>query len=99
TRSNRDWSSDVCSSDLPTGDGFTVLRTGHIIRAGGWVPLVSGIAVLALSVVKPSPVGVNHHLAVNVGTRAATRTLLPGQLGVNQIGRASCRTSACVVEL
>src|SRR2546429_5860976 len=40
TRCSRDWSSDVCSSDLPTADGGVILRMGciavfHQVSNGG----------------------------------------------------------------
>src|SRR2546429_9544252 len=46
TRCSRDWSSDVCSSDLAKGYHWAVeaaKRTGHrLIVAGGWRPSFTG---------------------------------------------------------
>lgn len=53
------------------------------------LPLVAVVAVVALAVVQPAPVGVDDDLGVDGRARGAARTraLLPGDLGV----RLSCR--------
>jgi len=60
----------------------TVLGTGHIVGAGAGVPLIAGVAVLAIFVVDPSPIGIDDDLAVHVGARASLGALLKGQFGM-----------------
>src|SRR5438067_6916244 len=38
TRSKRDWSSDVCSSDLPGGPHASIRQHGHGAVGQGWEP-------------------------------------------------------------
>src|SRR5206468_7547502 len=88
TRSDRDWSSDVCSSDLALGTGDLVVDLGRaeLIDATGLGVLVG-----------------THRRADRAGRRLVLRavpdridrlliaTRLHRVLAVEQIGRASCR--------
>src|SRR5207249_7068870 len=40
TRSKRDWSSDVCSSDLPDNSSLEIRHHGKRIGRGTWAPVV-----------------------------------------------------------
>src|SRR2546421_8831995 len=53
TRSDRDWSSDVCSSDLLQGDG----RHGELPRRAGGIPGLDRAVEqgVALALVQPPP--------------------------------------------
>src|SRR5699024_11840599 len=94
TRSKRDWSSDVCSSDL-TGSardhrvsGGTALGTEHRRKAGVW----SKLAVLVVSAVAG-------FTFVSGAFSAKGSDLRPtggdtASLVKEQIGRASCRERA-----
>src|SRR5206468_5396878 len=77
TRSDRDWSSDVCSSDLPSkassGDLTTYLQDSTGMRVRVMADATSGIAKPDLAK------GRSYRLTGVVGQRAS------------QIGRASCR--------
>src|SRR5207253_3355717 len=92
TRWPRDWSSDVCSSDLPGGDG------GH---GGGPPGRGAGGAVLGGGAVRA-------RLALAAGPRRQPLVSLPPALPARaarrlgrrlrppEIGRASCRERVCV---
>lgn len=61
----------------------TVRGAGLGVRASGRVPRVAVVAVLVtVDDVRPSPVGVDDHLTVDVCTRTGRSACLPGDLGV-----------------
>src|SRR5690606_40721929 len=86
---SRDWSSDVCSSDLHTGPPPAAQRVGQVIGAVGIAGLQQGFEHLLAQ----------HQLRRDAqgGTFALTdrpQLLEPrGCLQRQQIGRASCRES------
>src|SRR5207249_8939994 len=85
TRSKRDWSSDVCSSDLDR----RFLRPPPAAAHG----VVTGVDEDAI---EPRAEG----RFAGVGRRGAVdleKRLLHGVLGVGEIGRASCRERGWVV--
>src|SRR5207245_8263395 len=84
TRCYRDWSSDVCSSDLPIRLQFAVLAVAACL-----VPLISGAADASKSPLDTPP-------GVAISNTAATSLTLSWQVPAGapttvQIGRASCR--------
>src|SRR5207302_5753118 len=84
TRFSRDWSSDVCSSDLWGGRSLVpVSRRGTPPRstAHPWIEAVYLFGSRARGNVRPSS---DIDLAV-----------LPGTAGSPKIGRASCRETVC----
>src|SRR5206468_6679576 len=88
TRSDRDWSSDVCSSDL----SFTLtIPYVRINKSGGSVRMLTGLNVLG-------PAGGD---SIQFANSTSTLTLngQPLTLGSTvgaEIGRASCRERAAI---
>src|SRR5438067_4336952 len=85
TRSKRDWSSDVCSSDLPPRAGGGVKFPAHIVQYQGEPEFFE----LRVSDVKVNaPVDLTQPPAR--GGRGGGRGAAPGGAPA-EIGRASCR--------
>src|SRR3546814_19161855 len=97
-----DWSSDVCSSDLPDGKRYAaMLIRGDIKRDGVEVEIVSG-ELSSIQAAKP-------HTAAKLFTGGLGATLLGAENATqitldganfpawidNEIGRASCRDRGC----
>src|SRR5699024_11490236 len=80
TRSKRDWSSDVCSSDLPDVAG--ILTPGQV--AGLQIAGQRGLARLLMLSLLAAGVGWKHVVPALLGFAYA------GHVSI-QIGRASCR--------
>src|SRR5699024_12090074 len=82
TRSKRDWSSDVCSSDL-------IVNTASVAAFASGAPMMipycaSKMAILGMTESLEAELRTNNssvHLSV----------LAPGPVKTNKIGRASCR--------
>src|SRR5699024_11644958 len=90
TRSKRDWSSDVCSSDLEPfqdADGVTV---GTVVRADG---PGGGRLVVVLDARLPAT-GLTCRVVLEDGTVRDLAHWMPGYS--EEIGRASCRAGVWV---
>src|SRR5699024_12202601 len=88
TRSKRDWSSDVCSSDLersPVIDGIQVVVRVHADHA-----VRSHVQKRAEGKLALDKRGLKNRAGREVG-RTGAQILVVGGTGLNQIGRASCR--------
>src|SRR3546814_19461745 len=48
-----DWSSDVCSSDLPAGSMIAGYRTEYRINGAEWVPISSRTSLTSIEIVNP----------------------------------------------
>src|SRR3546814_5813112 len=91
-----DWSSDVCSSDLPNADGPTALATGQagdvflchpfLVHAASWPHRGTEPRVIA-----QPPIALDGSLRLD----QAEADLSPVALA---IGRASCRERVCQTE-
>src|SRR5699024_11457626 len=85
TRSKRDWSSDVCSSDLAQGSGLGLNIVAAIATAhGGDIRVESSPGAGSIFIIS---IPLDPHLE----TPETTDTLEPVQPA--EIGRASCRES------
>src|SRR5207249_7215981 len=91
TRSKRDWSSDVCSSDLESAD-LIDYYCQELEDANGFVRQMAKVTAVERNIDALRPYGVfaciapfNFPLALSTGMSAAA--LMTG----NEIGRASCR--------
>src|SRR5437868_8986314 len=88
TRSKRDWSSDVCSSDLLHAGDALVPAADHLLRAKaeaeGLAAIDRAVEFLALLAILEQPAGVMDAHFVAGGRGGAVADLA-------EIGRASCR--------
>src|SRR5207247_7724547 len=93
TRSTRDWSSDVCSSDLPFWlfffDGRRRLFIGAADRVGHIVPTLTLLQVFLVRVVLSFDLGALVHLRLEIVI------VLVSVVHICEIGRASCRERGC----
>src|SRR5207249_9269892 len=86
TRSKRDWSSDVCSSDLYP-HAAKVMRPGDAV-----VDIGSGSGTDVLyAALKVGPKGTVYGLDITPAMIAKARTNIAKTGARNEIGRASCR--------
>src|SRR3546814_16084626 len=87
-----DWSSDVCSSDLPTrprrGCRDLGLARGGTSRARGRRPARRAVPALAA-------VPVDHPATRHAGSLGRGVLTERGQSGAAQLGRESCRENVC----
>src|SRR5690606_40493253 len=83
TRFSRDWSSDVCSSDLDSEMNTRIVPGGSSVRSGAYI---------GRNVTMMPPMYVNTGAYVDDGTMIDSHALVGScaQVG-KQIGRASCR--------
>src|SRR5206468_5089246 len=91
-RSDRDWSSDVCSSDL----GATVsvpafLVAERVIVLPAFSPLALGVDVASYPYLSPILNGIDVDEARVIGIDEKGGLLEFGRVAGLQIGRASCR--------
>src|SRR5690606_40433291 len=89
TRFSRDWSSDVCSSDLfvtaATGmDALTHNMEAYIAK--NYHPMCSGIALEGIKLINESIVEATHQPSLE----SRSKMLIASLMGA-EIGRASCR--------
>src|SRR5207249_8138651 len=90
TRSKRDWSSDVCSSDLPVPHQH---RRREALRRGGFWP-GGGLRALQAPRFRPVARGGRGGAPSSTGAGGGARetwTHHVGSDGPRKIGRASCR--------
>src|SRR5207247_7986708 len=94
TRSTRDWSSDVCSSDLvlqATGVAATEAVALEDSPNGVWAAKRAGMACVAV----PNPLTARLDLShADFTLRSLTELPLAALLARLEIGRASCRERA-----
>src|SRR5690606_40272764 len=91
-RFSRDWSSDVCSSDLDPGHGTTMLPSSAGVVAHGHVPDLAPLLDGCRIAVAPLRFGAGVKGKINLSQAhgqpvVATACAVEGM----QIGRASCR--------
>src|SRR5206468_7082273 len=91
TRSDRDWSSDVCSSDLDRGLDFLAGKAKDGVFNVRTIPQVgvTGLCVLPM-IERPGGMREKDKPIVD-GALAYLATSIGEDGGVNKIGRASCR--------
>src|SRR5207249_7584039 len=85
TRSKRDWSSDVCSSDLyhlqVSQPGFAPAAQDVSVRSAVTVPIKVTLSVA----------GISETVQVEAGGQDILENVPYAHADVNKIGRASCR--------
>src|SRR5699024_11668295 len=89
TRSKRDWSSDVCSSDLQNFSGNVVVDTIE-----GTKQVIAMGPVAALEIIKHLGTNGGGFLGANSATPIENPTIISNLI---EIGRASCRERAAKV--
>src|SRR5207253_5189171 len=91
TRWPRDWSSDVCSSDLKAGACPSLRDRGEAMKISGRLVLAMVLLVVAASCM----VGAfAYYFVADAPPRAVLMSIISATLaggGIAEIGRASCR--------
>src|SRR5206468_6735436 len=89
TRSDRDWSSDVCSSDLPPGEWMAVQAT--LLAMAGQPARLCGAVANRACVDAAAVSGLDVTGLVSTLRGPATILTIEGPWIAQEIGRASCR--------
>src|SRR5690606_40703377 len=88
TRFSRDWSSDVCSSDLLIAVGDGSGEAGTVIGLLGVADTVRSSAAPALAALRDGGV---QRVVMMTGDNAAAAMSVAAEVGIREIGRASGR--------
>src|SRR5699024_11892396 len=90
TRSKRDWSSDVCSSDLPEPGGLTMEGLIHIYCGDGKGKTTAAVGLAVRAAGAGKRVIFTQFFKDGSSSEIKMLETLPG-VELVQIGRASCR--------